>query len=143
MCLPSNSRTCSPSAGLATGVEPASSNWMLSLHMNGGLHVRAPGPGIRPSVLEQFRMAPRFDNSALGHHVDDIGVHRRGEPVRDHKRCLTLSDPAEIRQPCGLGPGIHSAGGLIENQDTALAQNGSRQSEPLPLTNAQIMPTAE
>ena len=83
-------------------------------------------------------MASRFHDPTLLHHMNDISVHGCGETVGDKDCGATRCQNAESLQPVCFRPGIHGAGGLIQNDDGSLAQKGSSQCHALPLAYTEL-----
>lgn len=88
----------------------------------GGLHLVVPRLGIGPSQGQQLRMVARFDDAPGLHDMDHICVHGRGKSVGDDEGGVLRGQCAESLQPIVLGPRVHGARRLIEDQNGARRQ---------------------
>src|SRR5215470_1064333 len=83
-------------------------------------------------------MTARFDNLSLMHDVNDIGMHRGGEAVRDDDRRAAECEFAKTLEPVSFGPRIERAGWFVENHDRRATQKRTRECNALPFANAQL-----
>lgn len=75
-------------------------------------------------------MSSGLDDTAVEDHVDDVGEHGRGEAMGDDDCDAALGKPAEALAP-DFGPGLHGAGGLVEDDGGDLGEEGARQSDAM------------
>ena len=68
-------------------------------------------------TCKQLIMGARFHNLAMIHHMDDIGTHGSSKAMRDDQCGATLDKCSEAIQPFSLGPRIHKAGWLIQDDN--------------------------
>jgi len=86
------------------------------------------------TVLRQQRlMITRFDDLTGAHDQDEIGAHGSRKAMGNDDGCATAHEFMKAVQPLCLGPRIHGAGRLIQENNAGLAQKGARQSNALPL----------
>ena len=78
-------------------------------------------------------MRALLDDRARLHHQNQVGVHDRGEPVRDHKARAVLHDGLHRANDGLLGAGVHARGGLVEDEDRRVGEHGARDCEELAL----------
>jgi len=87
---------------------------------------------------QQFFMAAGFNDAAFVHNVDDIRLQGRGKAVGDDQ-CGTAGDqPSKPQQPVRFRPGIHGAGGFIQDDQSGVSQKCPRKGQALPLAPAQF-----
>ena len=79
-------------------------------------------------------MAATFDNPALLHDDDAVGMAHGAEPMGDHQRGAAGCDLVEGALDRGLGFVVHGCGGLIEDQHRWIFEDGAGQGDPLALT---------
>src|ERR1041385_3520180 len=88
-------------------------------------------------------MTARLNNSPAIHHVYDISMHRRGEPMRDDDRGAANRENAESVKPVCFRPRIERTRRLVQNDDWRSPQERTRQRDALPLANAQFRPAGK
>ena len=92
-----------------------------------------------PSVLgQQFFVGAALDDAALLQNHDGVGFADRGEAVGDDEGGAVLHDGVHALFDVPLGPGVHGAGGLIQDQDRGLGDGGPGDVQKLPLALTQI-----
>src|ERR1700722_349179 len=89
--------------------------------------------GVDALMREQLRVGPGLDNGPIAQHQDAVGTLDRGEPMRNHEGRTIAQQLLERRLDMALGGGIERRGGLIENQDRSVAQQGARYRNALAL----------
>ena len=62
----------------------------------------------------------------------------RGEAVGDHDRGATRQQAAQALLDAGLGVQVHIGGGLVEDQDAGVGDQGTREGEQLALTGREL-----
>lgn len=106
--------------------------------MSAGLLV--PGFGVAASQIPQFGMATRLDDAPSLHDMNDVRLHRGGEPMADDQGRPPSDQFAEPGEPISLGPGVHHAGGFVQDDQRGLPQKGACQRNTLPFTDTQLSP---
>ena len=76
-------------------------------------------------------MGALLHNVAISHHKDEVGIPDGGKTVCDHKAGAALHQAVHGGLDALLGTGIHAAGGLVQNQDAVICQNGAGDGEQL------------
>ena len=67
-------------------------------------------------IAKQVGRDPLFDDLALLHHEDQIGVPDRRQPVRDHEARAVGTERGHRLLQQQLGPRVDRAGGLIQDK---------------------------
>src|SRR6266850_800487 len=70
--------------------------------------------------------------------MDLVRKHRSGKAVRNNKSGASGGEVAKPLQPVSLGPWVHRAGRLVEDQDWRVPYKCSRKRQPLPFADAQL-----
>src|ERR1035437_745896 len=96
------------------------------------LHLSSPGCGIGSAQGHKLRMGSRFHHPPLVQNMNDVGVHGGGEAVGDHERRPALGKGAESAQPVLLRPGIHGAGGFVQDDQRGPPEESPGQGNALP-----------
>ena len=79
-------------------------------------------------------MGARVENPPVLHHHDAIGQRKHGQPVRDQDRGAVAGELFQDLLDGLLALQIDLAGGLVEDQDGRIAEDGPRQGDALPLS---------
>ena len=83
-------------------------------------------------------MTARFHDAPAIHHVNHVSVHGGREAVRDDDRRTARRQSSETLEPVSFGPWIERAGRLVENDDRCAPQKRARESDTLPLADAEL-----
>src|SRR5260370_22444979 len=97
-----------------------------------------PQPAVDVAPVEKLRMGADVVDAATLKHEDRVGVHQRGEAVRDDNQRPALRDAQQVGVDDGLAVGIERAGRLVEDQDPRIADQRPGDGEPLLLTARQV-----
>ena len=76
-------------------------------------------------------MLSGFDNVAVIHDQDQIGIADRGEAVSDDEACASLHEVLHAFLDQDFGTGIDGGRCLIENQNLRIGKEGSGNGEQL------------
>ena len=60
------------------------------------LFLKIPHLRIKPLLRKQFPMSPALDDTPVIHHQYLVGIHDRGQAMRDHQRGSVLRDRAQL-----------------------------------------------
>ena len=93
-----------------------------------------PEPAIDIAALEELVVAADVVNPAPVEHEDSIRGYQHRQTVRDDDEGAGFGDAQQIGVDDGLAFGVERAGRLVEDQDTRIAEQGSRNRETLALT---------
>ena len=78
-------------------------------------------------------MAATLNDPAIVEHDDLIGVLHRAHPLGNHKRRAALHDSPERLLDAVFGLHVHTGGGVVENQQRRVEQEGTGNGHPLAL----------
>lgn len=78
-------------------------------------------------------MGALFNNFALIHHIDAVGMADRGKAVGDRNGGAMLGDFFEGFGDRRFGFIVHSRSSLVQNQNGRIFQNGAGDRQALPL----------
>lgn len=80
---------------------------------------------VQPAAGHQLAMAAHLDDRPLVEHQDTVGMANRAQAVCDHKRRSAPQQliKALLDQPFTFR--VEIAGGLVENEDPRVRQNGA------------------
>ena len=78
-------------------------------------------------MVAAFHNPPGFD------HVDAVRLAHGGQAVGDDDGGAVAADHVQRTLDRGLGFVVHRAGGLVQDQDGRVFQNGARQGQALAL----------
>src|SRR4030095_12974875 len=99
--------------------------------------LQAREAGIEPALRHELGVrALRDDRAALEHH-DAVGGLHRGQPVRDGERGAALLARFEPLLHQALGRRVERAGGLVQQQDGTVGEQGARDRQALLLAAGQ------
>ena len=93
---------------------------------------------IGPAHLQQFVVRARFDDAARLHHEDGVGVADGGEPVGDDEAGAAGAQVGHGVLDEGLGAGVDGRGGLVEDEDRRLGEEGAGDGEELAFAGAEV-----
>ena len=83
-------------------------------------------------------MGALLDDVAVAHHQDEVGVPDRREPVGDDEGGPVLGQPVHGVLDDPLGPGVHGAGGLVQDQQGRAVHHRAGDGHLLPLPGGQV-----
>src|SRR5688572_31836938 len=86
---------------------------------------------------DQLIVAALLDDAPLTHDQDLVRVTHRRKPMRNHEHGAALQQLFGRLLHQTLGLSIQRGCGFVEDEDRGIAQNGSRDREPLPLAPRQ------
>jgi hypothetical protein len=93
---------------------------------------------ITSMLLQKLLVASRFNNAAVLHDMDEIGLHGGGEAVADDEDGATRGKVAKAGEPSGFGPDVEHTGGFIQNDKLCLTKKCPCKRYPLPLPCAEF-----
>src|SRR5579862_2783021 len=76
-------------------------------------------------------MCAALDDSAVIHDQNPVRAYYRGEPVSDHKRGASLHQAVQRALNLRLGMAVQRAGGFVQDENSRISENGSRNRKPL------------
>src|SRR5665213_1318359 len=79
-----------------------------------------------------------LDDAACLDDQDLVRSANRRQTMGDDKRCAVLHEIAEAALDESLGLGIEGAGGLVEDEDAGVGENGARDGNALPLSSGEL-----
>ncbi len=82
-------------------------------------------------------MRAEIDEPACIKHCDLVSELKRGAPVGDQQRGPAGHHAPQRLVYLGLHPGVHRRGGVIEDEDPGVGDQGPRECDPLPLAAGQ------
>src|SRR5437899_9431187 len=94
-------------------------------------------PGVSAAASNQFRVRSAFPDLSAFQDENFVRSANRGEPMRDHESGSPNHQVSERLLHEHLGFGIQLRGGLVENQNRRIFQDGARDGDALPLAAAQ------
>lgn len=83
-------------------------------------------------------MGAGFDNAAIVDDGDDVSIADGGEAVGDDDGGSADHDAVEGLLDAFLGLGVEGAGGLVEEEDGGVLDNGSGDGNPLLLASREL-----
>src|SRR6476659_3204966 len=87
--------------------------------------------GVAAAAGQELVVGATLDDLAAVEDEDLVGVADGGEPVGDGHRGAALGEVVERLLHGALGAGVEGAGGLVEEQDGRVAQDGPRDRDAL------------
>ena len=94
--------------------------------------------GVLPAFGDQFAVRSALDDLAGVDDEDAVGLHDRAQAVR-HDECRTA--PQQLLQGIlheQFGAGVHGAGSFIQHENAGVGEEGAREADQLPLTQAHV-----
>jgi hypothetical protein len=114
------------------------------LFSNGStLHLPLPRCGQAAVPGEKGLKVSGLDDLSLVHHMDNVRSHGCGQSMGDDECGFALDRGSKIGQPLDLGPGVHAARGLVEEDDRPVAKKSAGQGDAPPLAAAQLIASFE
>ena len=83
-------------------------------------------------------MGALLDDVAVPHHKDEVCVPDGGQAVGDDEAGTAAHQVVHCGLDALFGAGIHAAGGLIQDQDAVVGQDGAGDGEQLLLALADV-----
>ena len=83
-------------------------------------------------------MGARFDDAALFHDVNDVREPGCRKAVSNNNGRASLGQFLEAPERIRLGPRVHGAGGLVQDDYLGSTIERSGQGDALPLTNTEL-----
>src|SRR5277367_1996254 len=83
-------------------------------------------------------MGTAFDDPSLLDDQDLIGAANRGQAMRNHKRRPALHEEVKAALNQCLGFGVERAGGLVEDEDAWICEDGTRDRDTLTLASGEL-----
>ena len=84
-------------------------------------------------------MRALLDDVSVLHEKDQVGVHDRGQAVRNHETGPALHQGAHGLADLDFRAGVHAGGRLVQNNDGGIAEEHPRDGEELPLSYGNIL----
>lgn len=75
---------------------------------------------------EEFVMGAAFDDAAVGHYADHVGITDGGDAMRNDKCCTVAAQLAQVSQDLLLGVGVDGGKSVIEDEYPRISHDGSR-----------------
>src|SRR5437879_13843601 len=104
----------------------------IGLGQVGPRAVAGPEPRVDPARPHQLQVAPDLDDPAVLHDRDPVGLAGGAQAVGDHDRGLALEQGLYGLPDEGLRAEVERAGGLAQDPDRGLAQQGPGAGPPPP-----------
>ena len=80
---------------------------------------------------QQFFVRAAFDNLAVPHHENEVGIFYGGEPVCNDQRRAPLDDLFHGILYFLFRETVHRGGGFIQDENPGVAKQGTREGEKL------------
>src|SRR5579875_723545 len=96
-------------------------------------------PRVETILGQQFFVCTALDNLSLIDHQGEIGGEDGREAVRDGQRGAALHEWLQGGLNQALGVGIQRAGGLVQNEDTRIFKDHTRDGDALLLTTGELI----
>src|SRR5438128_1910512 len=110
-----------------TMIRLGESNWVLFRYA--GLQAVERGEGARN--LHEGLEAALLDDVAVAQHHDQVSLSDGGQAVRDDERGTPCRQALEALHDEGLRLRVERRGGLVEDQDGGVPEDGARDGEAL------------
>src|SRR5699024_4841175 len=94
--------------------------------------------GVETAFGQQLLVPALLDDVAVAHDQDGVGVPDGGQPVGDDKAGAAAHQVVHGGLDALFGAGIHRAGGLVQNQDPVVRQDGAGDGQKLLLALADV-----
>ena len=116
MRIPSTAGTRDPERSsffhnLSDGRQASRDRWLDGL-LGLLLLLECPHAGVHGATLQQFPVAPSFDDAAGFHDQDLVVIYDGGQEVRDDQGRAVFRDPLQLGLDDLLGAGIECRGAL-------------------------------
>jgi len=89
--------------------------------------------GVEPAPVQKFLVPTEFHQAALVQDQDDIGPADRGETMGDDEGGPAAEEPAQGLLDQAFAFRVQGRGGLVQDQDAGILQNGPGYGHPLAL----------
>ena len=76
-------------------------------------------------------MRPHLDDASLVQHHNQVGVHHRLDAVGNHEGSAPLHEAFQGGADGGLGLGVHAGGGIVQDEDARVFQEGAGDGDAL------------
>src|SRR4030095_1075129 len=129
-----NSQAC-PLAGVMRRCRWLSMVWCLSpLHCDVLMAVLVRvQPGVIALALQEFRVGPVLDNASLVEHQDTVGRAHGRQTMGNEEHRTSPTHVGKVALNNGFGLVVKSTGGFVEDEDTRVADQGTRNRQALTL----------
>ena len=94
--------------------------------------------GVEAALGEELIVAALLHNVAVPHDENQIRVLNGGEAVGDDEAGAAFHQIGHGLLDEVLGAGIHGGGGLVQNQNLVVGQNGPGDGEPVSYTHLDV-----
>src|SRR5690606_37693360 len=88
---------------------------------------------VEPAVAQQLVVRAALDDAALVHDEDLVRALDGGEAVRDDEGGAAAAERAQPVADEGLALGVEAGGGLVEDEDARVGDDGARDGDALAL----------
>ena len=92
-------------------------------------------------MRQQLVVRSLLDDAPVVEHHDEIRVADRREPVGDHERCPPGHEALERVEDHGLGLRVDRGGGLVEDEDRRVLDEGAGDADALALASGELCAT--
>src|SRR5438445_1082345 len=92
---------------------------------------------VEAAALNQLLMGAALNDAAGVEHQNQIGVLHGGKALRDDECRSPFAEPAHGLPDQPLGLRVHAGGGVVEDEDARVHQEGARDRQALALSAAQ------
>ena len=96
--------------------------------------------GVEPLLSHQLVVDAPFHNSAMIDNKNTVGHFNGRQSMAGQNRHTPLGEFVKPLEQFRFCPGIHRAGGVVENQDLRIAKDGPDERHFLPFADVQFMP---
>ena len=117
-----NSKSCRKQQARDSPV-PAVFRFLFRLYRFRTLELGIVQVGVKTARCQQFVVSTLFDDIAVLHYQNQVGIPNRGQPMGDDKAGAALHQIVHGLLNEQLRTRIHRAGGFIQNQDGRIRQN--------------------
>src|SRR6266853_1058304 len=92
---------------------------------------------VKAAALDQFLMGAAFNDAAAVEDQNQIGVLNGGKALRDDERRSPFAEAAHGLPDEPLGLRVHAGGGVVEDENARVHQEGAGDRQALALAAAQ------
>ena len=110
----------------------------FAVFRSGSPRLGPPGPGPRRCASALRRSRGHLDPGQVHH---PIGESKQCRAVGNHYHRAPPGQSGDGVEHVGLGLAVKVGGGLVEEQEARVAEEGARQSHPLPFSGRDPRPT--